>query len=194
MSQKIDELISKLDTSSDKIAESVITQLVKIGSQAVPKLLNAATKESKPRIRKWSLQALGAIGDRKAGSLLIKALDDKRMTVKLHAIRGLSRMNYRRAAKDISRMIKDISRMIKDTSGGIRVNAIDALVCLRAKSVGAILVQSLQDQQWYVRQHAAKACEELNIKQAVTKLKKLQKTETRKAVLDAVTHALLKLS
>lgn len=81
-------------------------------------------------------------------------------------------------------------RVRKWTSGGIRVNAIDALVKLKDRSSNAAIVRCLSDEQWYVRQHAAQACGHLKIKTAKTKLKTLLKTEKRKAVLTAAQEAL----
>jgi HEAT repeat protein len=150
--------------------------------------MQAASDVSKPRIRKWSLQALGAIGNKAAAPLLIQALKDERMTVKLHAIRGLSRMKYKPAAARI-RML------MSDPSGGIRVNAIDALIELEDRTVsGSVLNRSLADEKWYVRQHAAIACGKLGVKSSVSKLKLLIKNESKKAVLIAAQESLAMLS
>ena len=138
------ELISKLDTSSDRTAEKVIARLVKVGAPVVPQLIQAASDLSRPRLRKWSLQALGAIGDVSAAPILIQALRDPRMTVKLHAIRGLARMGHKPGATSIR-------RLLADPSGGIRVNAIDALICLNAKAAASSIMTALGDEQWIFR-------------------------------------------
>lgn len=180
-------LISKLNTSSDKAAEAVILNLSKIGRRAVPELMKAARDKSQPRIRKWSLQALGAIGDRRAGPLLKSALSDERMTVKLHAIRGLARMNYKPAAVKLR-------ALLSDSSGGIRVNSLDALIKLESRSSAKAIIASLFDPQWYVRQHASRACRELGLKTAITHLEKLTKTEKRAAVLKEAKSAIAALT
>mgnify|MGYP001627261672 CR=1 FL=1 len=51
-------LLEELDTSSDKKAEKVIRRIVRRGKGLVPELLVAAKDLSRPRIRKWALQAL----------------------------------------------------------------------------------------------------------------------------------------
>lgn len=86
MSAALNDLISKLNTQSDKAAEKVIGKLVEIGASAVPALIEAASNPKSPRVRKWALQALGAIGDKRGAPLLIEALRDERMTVRLHAL------------------------------------------------------------------------------------------------------------
>ncbi|WP_413574565.1 HEAT repeat domain-containing protein [Bdellovibrio sp. HCB290] len=187
MSKDFSELILALNTSSDKAAEKVIAKLVKIGKPVVGTLIEAAADMSQPRIRKWSLQALGAIGDKSAGPVLIKAFKDSRMTVKLHAVRGLGCMKYKPATKALR-------ALLKDPSGGIRINVIDALVEIKDRSSNSAIIRSLSDEQWYVRQHAAMACEKLNIVSAVPKLKKLMKIEKRKAVLNAAAIALKSLA
>ncbi|MEK7357123.1 MAG: HEAT repeat domain-containing protein [Bdellovibrionota bacterium] len=70
----LEVLILRLNTSSDRTAAAVIAKLVELGKPAVPRLIEAATDETKPRIRKWSLQALGAIGDARAAGLLMNSL------------------------------------------------------------------------------------------------------------------------
>lgn len=169
-------LIAALDTPSDRAAESVIAKLVKLGAGAVPSLMAAARDLEAPRIRKWSLQALGAIGDRRSGPLLVEALDDERMTVRLHAVRGLRRMRYKPAAKALA-------RLLRDPSGGVRVNAVDALAEVgdRSVAVSRALVAALGDAQWYVRQRASAACGALGVAKAAPLLEKLAR-DPRKAV------------
>jgi len=187
MADSTESLISRLDTSSDKTAEKVIQKLVKIGRPAVSVLFKAANDLAKPRVRKWSLQALGAIGDKRAGPYLLIALKDERMTVKLHAVHGLARMNYKPAETAII-------RLLNDPSGGIRVNSVDALIHLKSKKADKALIRLLNDEQWYVRQHACRACGILEISAALPSLKNLAKHETRKAVLKEIEVAISKLS
>lgn len=70
MKDKAQRIIQQLDTSSDKAAGAAIAKLIKIGRHAVPDLMKAAKNKDQPRIRKWSLQALGAIGDKRSALLL----------------------------------------------------------------------------------------------------------------------------
>ena len=183
---KILLLIAKLDTPRDTLAEEIIQKLENIGKPAVPYLLDSAQDEKAPRIRKWSLQALGAIGDIKGASVLMKALEHSQMTVKLHAIRGLARMKYKKAAKRIA-------KLLKDESGGIRVNAITSLIRLNDKSVAAEIVPVLEDSMWYVRQEACRACGHFKINKAKSKLLVLSKEDEKKAVRNAATEALKSL-
>lgn len=182
----IQTLLSRLDTSSDHSAEKVIARLVKVGKAAVSALLKAARDESRPRVRKWSLQALGSMGDKRAVPLLVGALRDERMTVRLHALKGLARLRARKAARPVA-------RLLKDESGGIRVNALYTLVALGDASVGAAVVRCLADPQWYVRQAAAEACGELGLVVARAKLRALVAKDKRKAVKSAAKAALAKL-
>lgn len=128
MESKIKTLIQKLDVRGDHAAEKVIAQLKIIGKTAVPLLLAAANDESERRIQKWSLQALGAIGDKRAADVLIASLKDEHMSVRLHAVRGLGKMKLKKAATPLA-------RLLKDKSGGIRVNALYALMAIGDKSV-----------------------------------------------------------
>lgn len=181
--KNVEALILQLDTSSDRAADRVIGRLMKLGKTAVPELLRAARDPGAPRIRKWSLQALGAIADKRAAPVLIAALRAERMTVRLHALRGLGRMRSRRSAKAVA-------ECLRDESGGIRVNALTALIEIGDGSVGAAIKRCLSDPQWYVRQQACVACGRLGVKGAGAKLRRLAKEDPRKAVRVAASAAL----
>lgn len=184
--KEIHSLIEKLDTQSDKKAEAIIKKLSKIGPVAVPLLMKTAKNLENPRVQKWSLQALGEMGDKKAASVLLNTLSDSRMTVRLHAIKGLSRMKLKRA-------VRPISRLLKDESGGIRVNALYALVNLNDPSTLGNVRKALQDSQWYVRQTACYVCGHYEDKKALKTLVQLSKSDTKKAVRKAAEEALQKL-
>ncbi len=185
--KEIQNLILKLNTQSDKKAEAIIKKLSKSRFAAVPSLMKAAKDLENPRIQKWSLQALGEIGDKKSAPLLLKALSDKRMNIRLHAIKGLSKMKLKRAAKSIA-------LLLNDESGGIRVNALYALINLNDSSVLEKIRKSLSDPQWYVRQNACRACGHFRYKRAFKTLVKLAKSDAKKAVRAAAQKALRDLS
>ena len=182
----LNSLISRLDTQSDKAADKVIARLVQIGASTVPTLIKAAKNSKEPRIRKWSLQALGAIADKRGAPFLLDALKDGRMTVRLHALRGLGRMKFKKGAKSIA-------ALLKDESGGIRLNALEALIKIGDRSVAPLIAKRLDDPQWYVRQSACVACGVLKIEKAKSKLKKLALGDERKAVREAAGLALTKM-
>jgi HEAT repeat protein len=183
MMSKVLGLIEKLDTSSDKAADKVIAQLTRVGKPAVPDLIKAAKNLERPRIRKWSLQALGAIADKRAAAVLVAALKDERMTVRLHALRGLARMKYKPAAKDVV-------KLLKDESGGIRVNAVYTLMILKASSAQPKIKKLLKDPQWYIRQTACEACGLFKDKSSKKQLADLQLSDARLAVRKAAKKAL----
>ncbi len=183
---KTEELIKKLNTSSDKTAERVISALIKSGPAVVPLLLAAAKDLTSPRIRKWSLQALGGIGDKRAAPVLVAALKDERMTVRLHALKGLRRMKYKNG-------LRAIVAMLKDESGGVRVNALYCLMEFEDKAVIPQIQKCLLDEQWYIRQTACIACGQLGAVKAKKKLAELATDDERKAVREAATQAITAL-
>jgi HEAT repeat protein len=183
----VDKLISRLDTSSDHAAEKVIRQLARIGKPALPALMRAGKDLSRPRIRKWSLQGIGTIGDSRGGPLLVEALRDERMTVRLHALKGLGRMKYQKA-------LRPITRLLRDESGGIRVNALATLRELDGRSARGAVMRLLDDPQWYVRQAACEACGAWGAVRAKAKLRALAAKDARKAVRQAAAKALASLA
>lgn len=107
---------------------------------------------------KWSLLALGSIGDKRAIPILMKALDHERMTVKLQAMSGLARMKHKAAAKCIA-------SLLTDESGGVRGRALRTLIALNNKSVVSQIIPALEDPMWYIRQRHAPLADILRLDQ-----------------------------
>lgn len=181
----ISKLMLTLDTSSDRIAEGVIRDLLKQKERALPLLLQAAQNKSAPRLRKWSLQALGAIGDPKAENLLIAALADSRMTVRLHAVRGLQRMKSTKA-------LRAVSRLIADPSGGVRSNALEFLADVGGRTMAPVVQKALLDPKWYIRQRGCVLLGKWGVPRGGTLLRKIATTDPSKAVRVAAETALQK--
>lgn len=183
---EVASLIAKLDTQGDILAEKIIQKIVKMGKEAIPYFIEAAKNEEFPRIMKWSLLALGTMGDKRALPILVKALNHERMTVKLQAMDGLARLKHKPSAKKIT-------LLLNDQSGGVRGRALKTLIILDNKSIATSILPMLNDPMWYVRQEACKACEHFQIQSAVSKLKKLEKADEKKAVRTAASNALKKI-
>jgi HEAT repeat protein len=176
-------LISQLDTQGDIQAEKIIQKIARIGATSIPLLKEAAQNEEHPRIMKWSLLALGTIGDKKCSPILIKALSHERMSVKLQAMGGLARMNHKASAKKIA-------LLLTDESGGVRGRALKTLIALNNKSIVNSILPTLNDPMWYVRQEACKACEHFKIQSSIPILVELKKSDEKKAVKSAAINAL----
>ena len=180
---KIPSLIAQLDTQSDIQAEKIILKIAKIGKSTIPYLIEASKNEEYPRIMKWSLLALGTIGDKRGLPVLVEALNHERMTVKLQAMNGLARIKHKLSAKKIA-------LLLKDKSGGVRGRALKTLIILNNKSVMSSILPMLNDPMWYIRQEACRACEHFQIQSAVPNLVKLVKSDEKKAVRTAAQNAL----
>ncbi len=184
---EIEALIAELDTQGDVQAEKTIQKIIKFGSIAVPYLIKSAQNEDFPRVMKWSLLALGTLGDKKCIPVLIKALKHERMTVKLQALGGLARIEYKSSAKKVA-------MLLKDESGGVRGRVLKTLIALNNKSISASIPPLLSDPMWYVRQEACKACEHFRIRSAIPILEKLENDDEKKAVREAAKNALKKIA
>ncbi|MBC7712914.1 MAG: HEAT repeat domain-containing protein [Rhizobacter sp.] len=176
-------LIEKLDVQGDIQAEKMIQKISKFGVKAVPFLIKAAQDEEYPRIMKWSLLALGTIGDKKGLPVLIKALGHERMTVKFHALGGLARFNNKASAKKVA-------LLLNDESGGVRGRALKTLMTLNNKSVATSILPLFSDPMWYIRQDTCKASEQFKMASAIPLLITLEKSDEKKAVRTAASKAL----
>lgn len=174
-------LINRLDTPSDRVAEVAIRLLARKGRAAVPLLVAAARDHERPRVQKWSLEALGEL--RAGASILIDSLGHPRMTVRLHAVRALGRMRHRPA-------VRALTKLLSDESGGIRVNVLQALTRIgKAPPIVSVLA-SLGDAKWYVRREACIMSGALRVRGARTKLGWLTQLDPHPAVRRAAEAAL----
>ena len=104
------------------------------------------------------------------------------MTVKLHTMAALTRLNA-------PKLGRHVAKLIRDESGGVRVNAIDVVAGLGYTGAASVLIKALKDDKWYVRQAAARALGQLKIKKSGRELKESLNDE-RKAVREAASLAL----
>lgn len=182
----IEGLIEGFETRSDRAAEAVIAKLAKVGPEVTLALLKAARNPRRPFVRKWSLQALGVVGDSRARGVLIAALRDERMTVRLHAIRGLGRMGG-------SKAVAPLISCLADDSGGIRMNALQSLGALKAKLPPRVLLKVLEDPKWYVRQMACRLSASSVSATVGRRLRLLAERDPRQAVRTEARAALERL-
>lgn len=179
-------LVARLNTSRDTLARETIQKLKLIGKRAVPVLIDAAQNSTNPRIRKWALSGLGELKDKQGFKVLVHALKDPQMTIRLHATRALGKLGDRRAGRHLM-------NLLSDKSGGIRINVIDAIASLSYRPAETKIIPLLKDKKWYVRQHAAIALGIFKSRKASSALKNILKTEKRKAVVIAIKTTLKKI-
>ena len=168
MRSRIDILIDALDAEGEKRPRAAMARLRAMDPTALPSLRRAARIDSRVRVRRWALELLGQMKDRQALPTLKLALQDPAMSVRLHAIHGL-------VATGATRAGKALIPLLKDPSGGIRVNAVDALRHLRVPDCEAALLQATCDEKWYVRQRAALALSAFGRRKALPRLRAMLK-------------------
>lgn len=142
--------IMKFRTCGDREAARLILRMKANPAKFLEPLYQAAERLDDNDIRKWSLQALGEFRTPRSLKILKAALNpDQKMTVKLHALRGLSRRGQKVA-------LSQIVALLKDESGGIRMNALQTLAALNARSERTQIKRCLRDEKIYIRKEAAK--------------------------------------
>lgn len=179
---QIDKLIEDFNQPGDKGPQAAVASLVKLGPKALRRLIESLRSGRNTRIRRWSADALGGIGDPRAVDPLIAAFSDENMSVILHAIWALFALE----AKGWGRHLLPLMR---HPSGGVRSNAIGAVAALGYGRAAGALIEATRDEKWYIRMGAARALGELKVKRAAGILKKLC-DDDRKAVRVAAEQAL----
>lgn len=122
---KVAPLIEQLKTADELNREEIVDRLGKLGSPAVPTLINALQSENL-QIRQGAAVALGKIGQ-PAIPDLIKALHSKNQRVRWHDAAALGDISYRAKntdyIKDTDAVISALVKLLKDPDVPVRRRA-----------------------------------------------------------------------
>ena len=141
----LDLLLPALRWRSQGARNRAVVLLARMGPVAVPPLVVALEGARTATERSGAADALGRIGDSRAVSRLIHALEDPVMTVRRASMVALQRLEAMNA-------VPRIARLLGDESGGVRVTAAAVLGKFEDPRAVPALVRSLGDAQWDVRQ------------------------------------------
>lgn len=147
--QRVRQILNGLGSHSGTKERRAVQRLRRLGNSAFPALVGALKHHPNANARSVAASAVSYLGPRSRPALY-RALGDRSMTVRLHALIGLDRNWTPRAA---ARVI----RLLKDPSGGVRVNAVAVLGRQRVKRAVGPLIRALRDQKSYVRSAAREA-------------------------------------
>lgn len=140
--------------------------LSNIGSPAVPMLIDALTADAE-FVRANAAYALADMGKtaREAVPALTRAAQDSSQWVRRHAMEGLGLIGQEGTVEtELSEAVQGLTMGLRDDFYWVRDNAARALAKLGARAEPAIpaLVESLDDENRYVRFHAALALKQIN--------------------------------
>lgn len=144
-------ILDTLGSHRPRAERAAVARLVRVRGRVWPALERAARAHRNAHARGVALAALAQRNPRRARPVLLRALGDRTMVVRLRALIGLNRSPWSPA------VARAVAELLRDPSGGIRVNAVDALARRRVRSAAAALERALRDEKGYVRDHAARA-------------------------------------
>jgi HEAT repeat protein len=153
-SGSVDLLIKALGEKNEALQKEATRSLIKIGSPAVPKVIEAL-KSPGPDVRKYAARALGIIQDKRAEEPLISVLGDGHLDVAAAAALSLGTAGTEKA-------IKPLTDALSSRDMTIKINASISLGQLEAKgSVDTLTSVMENDDDPYVRQWCARALENI---------------------------------
>ena len=142
--QKIEDLISSEEYDG-------LSELVKLGKKATPKLVEILSKHSDSLMRKRAAIALGRIRDKAAAKPLVDSLAYKDPTVVLSVIDALAILGDKKVSQNIA-------PLLKNTDPSVRMHAAKALGALGdKKSVPYLQKLSEKDNYEFIRKEASEA-------------------------------------
>lgn len=126
-----------------------------IGSVEID-ILNRFLREGNPMVDSAQIAyALGWVGDRSSVPVLIQAVDDKIVRVRIEAATSLGRLGDARA------VVKLCKAALKDSDANVRANAVSSLGRFDSQESRDCLEQALHDENAFVRQMAQRSLQEL---------------------------------
>jgi HEAT repeat protein len=146
----IPAIVSVFACPGEKAQLALIARLARDQERSLPLLMSLIDAAYPAAIQRWAVEGLGAINDSAVVRPIVAALKSPHMTVRLHAIRAIQRRGERRLARYLR-------RLMDDDSGGIRMNALQALVALSPRWIAEVLIAAQEDAKYYVRRYAARA-------------------------------------
>ncbi len=146
---QVARILDDLGSHSGTRERRAVQCLRRLGRPAFPALIEGLRRHPNANARSVAVRVLSYLASRSRPALY-RALSDRAMTVRLHALIGLDRNWTPRAAPRVI-------RLLEDPSGGIRVNAVTVLGRHRVKSAAGPLVRALRDEKPYVRTAARDA-------------------------------------
>ena len=179
----LDLLLPALPWRYPKARNRAVVLLGRLGPIAVQALLATLDDARTAAERGGAADALGRIGDSRAISRLLRALEDAAMTVRRTSMVALLRLEAMNAVPTIARLLEE------DESGGVRVIAAGVLGKFEDPRAVPALVRALGDAQWYVRQASATALGQIGDQRAIAALEKATR-DPRKSVARAAAAAL----
>ena len=144
--------------------------LSNMGTPAVPMLIEALNADAE-FVRASAAYALADMGQTASAAVpaLTRAAHDSSQWVRRHAMEGLGLIGQQRAAQtELSEAVQALTTGLRDDFYWVRDNAARALAKLGALAEPAIptLVERLEDENRYVRFHAALALKQINTRAA----------------------------
>src|SRR5881397_559559 len=179
----LDLLLPALRWGYLRARNRAVVLLGRLGPIAVQALLATLDDARTAAERGGAADALGRIGDSRAVTYLLRALEDPAIIVRRTSMVALLRLEAMIAVPRIVRLLEE------DQSGGVRVIAAGVLGKFEDPRAVPALVRALGDAQWYVRQAAATALGQIGDQRAIAALEKATR-DPRKSVARAAAAAL----
>lgn len=156
----VSALLLLLDDASEEVRNRTSWALGQIGivtPEVLSKLLHLSLHDSSPKIRMQAVVALGNLKSPDSISTLIKALEDPEWMVRLESVLALDRLG------SPLECIPNLIRLLNDPNKYIRRHTCWVLgnYGMRAKSAVNALLESLQDEDKYVRLEAGEALKKI---------------------------------
>ena len=145
----IDSVVEVFRQHGEVKQRKLIAGLAKHGRDSFPLLKAVYEGEYPPAVKRWAVEAMGSFPSPDALKMLRSALKNPYMSLRLHALIGISRRGNRADA----RYIKPI---LRDESGGIRINALEMIALHRPRWLRSELRRLVNDEKWYIRSKAKK--------------------------------------
>lgn len=177
----VDPLVALLQDRDRAVRQAAIGALTQIGAPAVPALVACVTHQESD-VQEAAAGILAAIGDQRAGPVLLRSLGNINWIVRSHAAKALGRIGEPEAARALLPLLQDKVK-------AVRAEAAQALASLGPTAL-PVLLEALSHHEWLVRLHAVESLGRMKAPEAVEPLLYVLFNDTDSAVREDTVRAL----
>lgn len=145
-------ILSQLDREDQWAANRIADSLVHFGPNAVAAMAEYVDRSG--RYATLVIRALGRIGDYQAEQVLLQALDDPDLDVRIRAVGALGRTGTPAG-------LQELVQAMRDSAWEVRAQAAKSLGEIGDQMAMPVLRHALRDTSWWVRNNAAAALAEI---------------------------------
>ncbi len=147
MNPSLTDIIHCFGLPGEILQEAMIDDIVSGSANGCKVFIALWNGQHSVSVQRWAIRGLGKYRSPEVSEILLKAMEHRAMTIRLHAIHAVRESGDRALGAALL-------RLVDDPSGGIRMNVLDAIVSMKITGYEKILQRYVHDSKPYIVKRA----------------------------------------